>query len=95
MKAFEIATASKRNVALALGLEDYTADLGVQRTQQARESFFARTAVVMLQGLPDCSPSTRYFLMWAIWKHLNRPCSSRNRWVLSAWDAFTHDKCQW
>lgn len=46
MKAFEIATASKRNVALALGLEDYTADLGVQRTQQARESFFARTAVV-------------------------------------------------
>ncbi len=46
VKAFEIATASKRNVALALGLEDYTADLGVQRTQEARESFFARSAVV-------------------------------------------------
>lgn len=46
MKALEIAGASDRNVALAIGLEDYTADLGTQRTLEARESFFARSMVV-------------------------------------------------
>lgn len=33
---------SENVVALAIGLEDYTADLGVQRTEQGSESFFAR-----------------------------------------------------
>lgn len=41
-----IASASKRNVALAIGLEDYTADIGTQRTSEGRESFFARSMVV-------------------------------------------------
>ncbi len=45
-KAFEIATASPRVVALAIGLEDYTADLGTRRTQDAWESFYARTRIV-------------------------------------------------
>ncbi len=31
---------------LAIGLEDYTADIGVQRTPEGRESFFARCMVV-------------------------------------------------
>lgn len=44
--AFKIATASKNIVALAIGLEDYTADLGVQRTTQATESFYARSRIV-------------------------------------------------
>jgi citrate lyase subunit beta/citryl-CoA lyase len=46
INAYLIATASKRNVALAIGLEDYTADIGVQRTQEGRESFFARSMLV-------------------------------------------------
>jgi citrate lyase subunit beta/citryl-CoA lyase len=46
INAYEIAKASKRNVALALGLEDYTADIGAQRTNSAKESFYARSAVV-------------------------------------------------
>jgi citrate lyase subunit beta/citryl-CoA lyase len=46
INAFEIATASENVVALAIGLEDYTADIGVQRTTEGRESFFARSAVV-------------------------------------------------
>lgn len=46
MSALEIAEASKNNVALAIGLEDYTADLGVQRSDDGRESFFARSMVV-------------------------------------------------
>jgi citrate lyase subunit beta/citryl-CoA lyase len=44
--AFEIATASKRVVAMAIGLEDYTADLGVRRTEEGKESLYARTRLV-------------------------------------------------
>ena len=46
VNAFEIASSSENIVALAIGLEDYTADLGTQRTKEGRESFFARSQVV-------------------------------------------------
>lgn len=46
LKAYEIATAASNVVSLAIGLEDYTADLGVRRTADASESFFARSMVV-------------------------------------------------
>lgn len=46
INAYPIAKASPRNVALAIGLEDYTADIGVQRTGEGRESFFARSMLV-------------------------------------------------
>jgi citrate lyase subunit beta / citryl-CoA lyase len=46
LKASEIATAAPNVVALAIGLEDYTADLGVKRTNEASESFFARSMIV-------------------------------------------------
>jgi citrate lyase subunit beta/citryl-CoA lyase len=46
IKSFEIASASKNNCALAVGLEDYTADIGTQRTDAGKESFFARSMVV-------------------------------------------------
>ena len=46
IKAFEIASASKNICALTIGLEDYTADLGTQRTLEGRESFFARSMIV-------------------------------------------------
>ncbi|MDZ7739500.1 MAG: aldolase/citrate lyase family protein [Bacteroidales bacterium] len=45
-KAYEIASASKTVVALAIGLEDYTADLGVQRTNEGTESLYARLRLV-------------------------------------------------
>ncbi len=45
-KAFEIAVASSRVVAMTIGLEDYTADIGVKRTSEAKESFYARTRLV-------------------------------------------------
>jgi citrate lyase subunit beta / citryl-CoA lyase len=44
--AFQIATASNRIVAMAVGLEDFTADLGVQRTREGLESLYARTRIV-------------------------------------------------
>ncbi len=46
IKAFEIASASKNNCALTIGLEDYTADIGTQRTLEGKESFFARSMIV-------------------------------------------------
>ncbi len=45
-RAFEIASASEWNCALAIGLEDYTADIGVERTKTGRESLFARSAII-------------------------------------------------
>ena len=44
--AFEIASASTGVVAMAIGLEDYTADLGVQRSATGEESLYARTRMV-------------------------------------------------
>jgi citrate lyase subunit beta/citryl-CoA lyase len=43
---FAIAGASKRIVALTIGLEDYTADLGVVKTAEGEESSFARRRLV-------------------------------------------------
>ncbi len=45
-RALEIAQASKRVACLTVGLEDYTADLGTQRTLEAKESAWARSQVV-------------------------------------------------
>ncbi len=45
-KAYEIASSTDNVVALAIGLEDYTADLGVQRTKEGNESLYARMRLV-------------------------------------------------
>jgi citrate lyase subunit beta/citryl-CoA lyase len=44
--AFAVATASENVVALTIGLEDYTADLGVVKTTEGYESQYARSRVV-------------------------------------------------
>ena len=46
MNAYSIASVSENVVALAIGLEDYTADLGIQRTPEGKETFFARNVIV-------------------------------------------------
>jgi citrate lyase subunit beta/citryl-CoA lyase len=46
IKAYNIAAASPNVVALTIGLEDYTADIGTRRTNEGRESFWARAQVV-------------------------------------------------
>ena len=46
LRALEIASADPSVVALAIGLEDYTADLGVQRTAGGQESFWLRSVIV-------------------------------------------------
>ena len=46
LNSHTIAKSSSNNVAIAIGLEDYTADIGVERTNKGRESLFARSQVV-------------------------------------------------
>lgn len=46
INAYSLATASENVVALAIGLEDYTADIGVPRTEDGRESLYARNVIV-------------------------------------------------
>ena len=46
-KSFEIASASDDIVAMAIGLEDFTADLGVVRTSEGKESLYARSRMVV------------------------------------------------
>jgi len=46
VKAYEIATAAENVVSLAIGLEDYTADLGTQRTAEGKETYFARCQII-------------------------------------------------
>jgi len=45
-RALEIASASPRVAALTIGLEDYTADLGVVKTSAGEESLYARRRLV-------------------------------------------------
>lgn len=46
INAYAVASEAENIVALAIGLEDYTADLGTRRTAEGTESFFARSMVV-------------------------------------------------
>jgi citrate lyase subunit beta/citryl-CoA lyase len=45
-RSFEIARSSTSIVAIAIGLEDLAADMGVSRTAEGKESFYARTRIV-------------------------------------------------
>ncbi len=47
LNAGEIALASKKNVALCFGAEDFTASIGVERTKAGRESLFAQSMIVL------------------------------------------------
>jgi citrate lyase subunit beta/citryl-CoA lyase len=60
-KAFEIASASENIVSLAIGLEDYTADLGVSRTVEGKESFYARTRLVVAARAAGIQPIDSVF----------------------------------
>ncbi len=45
--AFQIATSSKRVDAITIGGQDLTADMGVAKTEDGQEIFYARTRIVM------------------------------------------------
>lgn len=59
--AFEIAKSSENVVGLAIGLEDFTTDLGVLRTAQGTESFYARTKIVVAAKATGIQPIDSVF----------------------------------
>jgi citrate lyase subunit beta/citryl-CoA lyase len=59
--SFEIASASENVVAVAIGLEDYTTDLGVSRTIEGKESFYARTRLVVAARAAGIQPIDSVF----------------------------------
>ena len=61
LKAFEIASAAKNIVSLAIGLEDYTADIGTKRTNEGSESFFARSMIVTAARATGIQPIDSVF----------------------------------
>ncbi len=59
--ASEIASASINIVAMAIGLEDYTADIGVQRSDKATESLYARMRIVNACNAANIQPIDSVF----------------------------------
>ena len=61
INAYPIASAAENIVAMAIGLEDYTADLGTKRTIEGSESFFARSMVVNASRAAGIQPIDSVF----------------------------------
>jgi citrate lyase subunit beta/citryl-CoA lyase len=61
LRAFEIAIASPRVVALAIGLEDYAKDIGAERTAEGRESLWARSQIVNAARAAGVTPLDSVF----------------------------------
>jgi citrate lyase subunit beta/citryl-CoA lyase len=59
--AYDIASAAKSVVALAIGLEDYTADIGTQRTKEGKESLWLRQQVVNASRAAGVQPIDTVF----------------------------------
>jgi citrate lyase subunit beta/citryl-CoA lyase len=60
-RAFEIATADELVIALTLGLEDLSAELGAPRTDEGWESFTARQATVYAARAAGAAPIASVF----------------------------------
>lgn len=60
-RSFEIASSSENVVAIAIGLEDLTADLGVTRTSEGNESFYARSRIIMAAKAAGVQPIDSVF----------------------------------
>lgn len=59
--AYDMARASDNVVAMAIGLEDYTADLGVARSIEGKESLYARTRLVVACKAASIQPIDSVF----------------------------------
>lgn len=59
--AYAVATASSRVAAIALGLEDYVADIGAERTSEGRESDYAHGQLVNAARAAGVAPLASVF----------------------------------
>ncbi len=73
--AYDIASATHSVAALAIGLEDYTADIGVQRTSEGLESQYARSVVVNAARGAGIQPIDSVFTDFADNEELSRVAS--------------------
>lgn len=61
INAYRIASASPNIVALTIGLEDFTADIGTERTKGGEESFLARLQIVLAARAAGIQPIDSVF----------------------------------
>lgn len=61
INAYKIATASPNIVALTIGLEDFAADIGAERTREGIESLLARESVVLAARAAGIQPIDSVF----------------------------------
>jgi len=61
LQADKIAAASPNNVALTIGLEDFTADIGAERTLEGKESFLSRQQIVLAARAAGIQPIDSVF----------------------------------
>ena len=61
INAYKIALASPNIVALTIGLEDFTADIGAERTLEGKESFLARLQIVLAARAVGIQPIDSVF----------------------------------
>ncbi|HBZ20064.1 MAG TPA: citrate lyase ACP [Bacteroidales bacterium] len=59
--AFEIARSASGVVAMAVGLEDLTADMGVQKTKEGKETLYARTRIINAAKAASIQPIDSVF----------------------------------
>lgn len=59
--SFSITKASENVVAVAIGLEDFTADIGVSRTKEGNESLYARSRLVIAAKAAGVQPIDSVF----------------------------------
>lgn len=74
INAYKISAASPNNVALTIGLEDFTADIGAERTLEGKESFSARQQVVLAARGAGIQPIDSVFSDVADEEGLRRSC---------------------
>ena len=91
-----IASASPSVVALTIGLEDYTADIGAQRTLEGKESFWARSVVVNAARAAGVTPIDTVFSDVGDMEGLRAVRAWRRRaWASRARAASTRARCPW
>jgi len=61
INAYRIAKSSDRVVAIAIGLEDFTQDIGAERTKEGRESLVARQEVIIAARAAGVQPLDTVF----------------------------------
>ena len=86
--SFEIARSSASVVAIAVGLEDLTADMGVTRTSEGNETLYARTRIVNAAKAAGIQPIDSVFSDIGDMEALVRMFYLPKHWDLKEWDAF-------